>query len=94
MTTGFHTPSFPFSPKDHAFSSRLLGDPCTTLLVSGGAPLFTLSEGRGRFGRLRPKPVRGLPRNHRRVTQEPSLGEGIARLELVEGPFKAVESPS
>ena len=23
--------------------------------------LFTLSEGRGRFGRLRPKPVRGLP---------------------------------
>ena len=36
------------------------------------APIFTLSKGRGRtcpepaegFGRLRPKPVRGLPRNH------------------------------
>ena len=26
-----------------------------------GARLFTLSKGRGRFGRLRPKPVKGLP---------------------------------
>ena len=44
-----------------------------------GAPLFTLSKGRGRacpgldpgFGRLRPKPVRGLPCNHLRVTKKP-----------------------
>ena len=31
--------------------------------------LFTLSKGRGRFGRPRPKSVRGLPGNQLRVTQ-------------------------
>ena len=30
--------------------------------------LFTLSKGRGRFGRPRPKSVRGLPGNHLQVT--------------------------
>ena len=34
-----------------------------------GTPVFPLSWGRGRFSRLRLKPVRGLPGNHFRVTQ-------------------------
>ena len=38
--------------------------------TSKSRPLFTLSEGRGRFGRPRPKPVRGLPGTRPRVTQE------------------------
>ena len=33
-----------------------------------GAALFTLSKGRGRFGRLRPKSVRGLPGNQPHAT--------------------------
>ena len=37
------------------------------------ALLLTLSWGRGRFGRLRPKPVRGLPGTQSRVTQKPPL---------------------
>ena len=47
-------------------------------------PVFTLSKGRGRtctgldpgFRRPRRKSVRGLPRNHPRITQRSPLGEG------------------
>jgi len=41
-----------------------------------GLRFFTLSEGRGRFGRLRPKSVRGLPGNHPRIRQRSPGGEG------------------
>ena len=40
-----------------------------------GAAVFTLSKGRGRFGRLRPKSVRGLPGNQARVMQRSPRGE-------------------
>ena len=61
----------------------LLGDLCKTLGAGvcgvcflAGVPLFPLSWGRGRFGRLRPKSVRGLPGTQLRVTQESPLREG------------------
>ena len=38
-------------------------------------PFFPLSWGRGRFGRLRPKSVRGLPGTHPRVTQRSRRGD-------------------
>ena len=44
---------------------------------SKAGPLFTLSKGRGRFGRPRPKPVRGLPGTRPRVTQTSLLGERV-----------------
>ena len=57
------------------------------------APFFTLSKGRGRFGRLRPKSVRGLPGNHLRVTQMPpradGWGEGLPRIQ----PLRATNLP-
>ena len=43
-----------------------------------GTPVLPLSWGRGRFGRLRPKSVRGLPGNQRRVTQR-SLDLTVSR---------------
>ena len=54
----------------------LPGNQPTTDPAPSGPRLFTLSKGRGRFGRLRPKPVRGLPRNQARVTQGSPEGEG------------------
>ena len=61
-----------------------------------GVLVFTLSEGRGRFGRLRPKPVRGPPsvalsiftlsKGRGRACPEPAEGFGRPRPKPVSGP--------
>ena len=50
--------------------------PAVGLRSPRGVALFTLSEGRGRFRRLRRKSVRGLPGNQHRVTPKSPLAEG------------------
>ena len=61
----------------------LLGDRCITRGADVLCPspqaavILPLSKGRGRFGRLRPKPERGLPRTQARITQRPPSGRGL-----------------
>ena len=50
--------------------------------------LFTLSKGRGRFGRPRPKPVRGLPRNPRPTHLDPSRRHQLFTLSEGRGRFR------
>ena len=61
-----------FSPSDEGLPVEV-SPPATTYGLSRpqGTPLFTLSKGRGRFGRPRPKPVRGLPGNPRPTPPAP-----------------------
>ena len=66
--------TIPPGPPIFTLSLETLAKP--RLDLKGGAPIFTLSKGRGRIGRPRPNSVRGLPRTHPRVTQTSSVAEG------------------
>ena len=66
-------PPLPPSPLRERAGVRVAAIPSTHVEEAAPnpprSPLFTLSWGRGRIGRPRPNPVRGLPGNHPRVMQ-------------------------